>query len=43
MLASAINHNLDNYMAWQPVPKALHIDAFTLNCNGMPTCFLLLV
>ncbi len=34
MFASAINHKLDSYVAWQPDPHALHIDAFTLNWNG---------
>ncbi len=34
MFASAINHKLDSYVAWQPDPNALHIDAFTLNWEG---------
>ncbi len=34
MFASAINHKLDSYVAWQPDPHALHIDAFTLDWNG---------
>ena len=31
MFASSINHKLEGYVAWQPDPNALHIDAFTLN------------
>ncbi len=34
MFASAINHKLDSYVAWQSDQNALHIDAFTLNREG---------
>ena len=32
MFASAINHKLDSYVAWQPDPHAFHIDGKIFIC-----------
>ena len=33
LFASRINYQIDRYISWKPVPKALAIDAFSIKCN----------
>lgn len=39
LFASRLNHKTQAYCSWEPDPKSLHVDSFTLDWGNLGTCY----